>query len=490
MKNSKRLLAMAVSAALAAPMAAYATNGMNLEGYGPIATGMGGASMAYDNGTAGMMNNPATLGLMDDGARLDLAVGILGPKISSEMMGAGWDSSSTSFTMPAAGYASKSGKLTWGVGAFAQGGMGTEYDDASASNMNTASPGAAAILMEGVISDPTLMGDIAGTEEFSEVGVMRILFPVSYSVNEKLNIGGSIDYVRANMDIKMAMPGSMMMDMMMGSQTMGTLTPDATMMGGLGMFDVGFAGGYFDFADSSPYSGAATGSGFAGKLGFAYQVNDQLTVGGSYHTKTSLGDLTGDAEVTMLGTNSFFGDMAVGLDGSITVKNFQWPTTIGLGVSFKANEKLTLAADVKRINWAEVMEDFQMSFKASNAASNDFSSMGGPNMQGASLDAVLFQDWADQTVYQIGGAYQVNEAMVLRLGANVSDNPVPNSFMNHLFPATIKSHYTAGIGYDVTSNDAVNFSLTMAPEVSETSDMGMDISHAQTNWQLMYSKKF
>ncbi|NIQ10933.1 MAG: hypothetical protein GWO23_15260, partial [Gammaproteobacteria bacterium] len=63
-------------------MAAHATNGMNLEGYGPIATGMGGASMAYDNGTAAMMNNPATLGLMDDGSRLDVALGNLSPDIT------------------------------------------------------------------------------------------------------------------------------------------------------------------------------------------------------------------------------------------------------------------------------------------------------------------------------------------------------------------------------------------------------------------------
>ena len=57
---------------------AYATNGMNLEGYGPIATGMGGASMAYDNGNAAVMNNPATLGLRGQGSRLDVALGMLG----------------------------------------------------------------------------------------------------------------------------------------------------------------------------------------------------------------------------------------------------------------------------------------------------------------------------------------------------------------------------------------------------------------------------
>ena len=36
---------------MAVPGMALATNGMLMEGYGPIATGMGGAAMAYDNGT-------------------------------------------------------------------------------------------------------------------------------------------------------------------------------------------------------------------------------------------------------------------------------------------------------------------------------------------------------------------------------------------------------------------------------------------------------
>ena len=59
-----RLAGLCLIAVLFVPTAlVWATNGMNLEGYGPIATGMGGASMAYDNGTAAMMNNPATLQL-------------------------------------------------------------------------------------------------------------------------------------------------------------------------------------------------------------------------------------------------------------------------------------------------------------------------------------------------------------------------------------------------------------------------------------------
>src|SRR5512146_2466544 len=88
----------------------YATNGMNLEGYGPIATGMGGASMAYDNGTAAVMNNPATLGLMPEGNRLDVALGYLGPHIKASAPSApDASSSATSFWMPAIGWIQKSG---------------------------------------------------------------------------------------------------------------------------------------------------------------------------------------------------------------------------------------------------------------------------------------------------------------------------------------------------------------------------------------------
>src|SRR5512134_3641663 len=95
----------------------YATNGMNMEGYGPIATGMGGASMAYDNGTAGLINNPATLGLMASGtSRLDVAVGGLHPDVKSSGGGMNTTSGGDAYYMPAVGYVRKDGKLTWGAG--------------------------------------------------------------------------------------------------------------------------------------------------------------------------------------------------------------------------------------------------------------------------------------------------------------------------------------------------------------------------------------
>jgi len=152
----------------------FATNGMNLEGYGPIATAMGGASMAYDNGNAAVMNNPATLGLAEDGSRLDVAIGMLGPDVG---MAGGLASGGDSYLMPAIGWTRKNNGLTYGAAMFAQGGMGTEY----------------------------AMG-LDGSPERSELGVGRLIFPLAYNVNPDLVVGGSIDYVWAMLDLRMAMP--------------------------------------------------------------------------------------------------------------------------------------------------------------------------------------------------------------------------------------------------------------------------------------------
>ena len=50
-----------LAALCAAALPALATNGMNMEGYGPVSAGMGGASQALDHGTAAMAQNPACL---------------------------------------------------------------------------------------------------------------------------------------------------------------------------------------------------------------------------------------------------------------------------------------------------------------------------------------------------------------------------------------------------------------------------------------------
>jgi long-chain fatty acid transport protein len=256
-----KLAAMLAAAGLAVPSLAMATNGMIMEGYGPIATGMGGASMAYDNGSAAMANNPATLGLMAQGSRVDGMVGFIGPDVSAP--GTFGSSKADAFYGPAFGYVKKQGNLAYGAGIYGQGGMGTEYSS----------------------------GDMA------QVSVGRVIFPLAYTVNDRLNVGGSVDLVWAGMDLVVT---------------------------GYGI----------NFKDSSDFTGAAKGYSLAAKLGFTYKLDEALTVGGVYQTAGNLPDLKG---------------------GAYKVSGFDMPPIVALGLAWQANDRLMVAADVKDVLWGSSM---------------------------------------------------------------------------------------------------------------------------------------
>ncbi len=444
----KKIAALLAVAGLSAP--AFATNGMNMEGYGPVATGMGGASFAYDNGTAGMINNPATLGFMKSGtSRLDVAIGGLHPDVNTSFMGMNAPSGGDAYYMPAAGYVRKDGKLTWGVGMMAQGGMGTEYGKSS------------------FLSFSSTLGGPTGLENRSELGLGRVMFPFAYDMTDSFTIGGSIDYLWGGLDLQMVMDATQIGAMMAGTAPFGSASASGAGAAALGL--ISYA--QFDFSKgSNKFTQELTTNGWALNLGFTWKAAPNLTIGGVYHAKTHLSDMEGKGAIrTDLGS----------FDGKLKVVDFQWPETYGLGLAYQATDKLMLVADYKRINWADVMKNFRMRFDADSGA--------------LAMDATLFQNWKNQDVFMIGASYKYSSALTLRAGVNLANNPVPDQYMNYLFPATIKDHYTLGFGYSFSPVSTIDFSYTYAPEVSATnSNMGgIKTTHSQSNnWQLMYSHRF
>ena len=440
MHTLKRILKLSPIAALcAAALPALATNGMNMEGYGPISTGMGGASQAIDHGTAGMAQNPATLALMGPGARMDVALGVLGPDVKSRTAGFPTaESGGTSYIMPAIGYARRSGALTYGIGVFAQGGMGTEY------------------------GANTFMGGGSGSPTRSELGVGRVLLPLAFQVTPEFAVGGSIDFIWAGLDMRMAASGAQLGSLVTGAS--GNLGGALPALGGAPWARI-------DFSNKSDFSGAASSTGWAGKLGAVYKVSPEWTFGASYQLKSALGDMKTNATGASLSATGGFFDT-----GRLTVVDFQWPATTAVGASWQATPKLLIAADVKSIAWSGVMKDFKMRY--------DSAGMGG------SVSFALPQNWKDQTVTNLGLAYAVSETLTLRAGVNLADNPIPDAYVNPLFPATVKSHYTLGLGYRFSAASEFNGSLTMAPKTTVTSGQGVVITHSQTNMQLMYSYRY
>ena len=461
---------------------AYATNGMNMEGYGPIATGMGGASMAYDNGTAAVMNNPATLGLMPEGNRLDVAVGLLGPNVKAEAGGSEVKSSGTAYYMPALGWVRKSGQFSYGIGMFGQGGMGTEY------------------------SGDSFMAAGSGEKVRSEVSMGRVLVPFAYEVDKDLSIAATLDFVWVGMDLKMALSGAQFLDMagsFGGSEKYGSVS--GSMMDAFGGFvqqgviASGQGGapspvnwGRFDFSDDSAFTGKAKGTGFAGKIGGTYKISDVLTIGAAYHSKTAMSDLETDGAKVSFNANVDTGlsqnqaatgvyvPATIPLTGKIEVKDFEWPQMVGIGMAYQVMDNLMIVADYKWINWADVMKNFKMTFTA------DATQAGlAQGFAGTELDATLFQKWKDQHVIMIGAGYKVSPEWILRAGLNYANNPIPDTYLNALFPAIEKSHIMIGAGYMISKASTVDASFTYAPEVKQTSDSGVTSTHSQTNAQVM-----
>ena len=436
-KISLRATAVAV-AALAAGQA-WATNGMLMEGYGPVALSMGGAAQAYDNGTAGMINNVATLQLGENGTRADVALGVLGPNVTAM----GEKSGGTSYIMPAVGWTRKTDQLTYGIGVMGQGGMGTEYGATTQMAMGTGEP------------------------VRSELAVGRVIVPVSYKVSPQLNVGASLDFSWASLDMRMAATLGQLGSMYTGGTGGFSPTNLQTAMGQLTQANISTA--RIDFSNNNDFTGAAKSTGFTGKLGMTYVVDSALTLGASYQLKTNLGDMKTSANGATL-------TMGQPMTGQMVVHDFQMPSVLAAGLAFQANPKLKLVADVKRIDWSSVMESFKMTF--SNA--------------GGSVDFAMPQNWKDQTVISLGGAYQMNDALVLRAGYSHSTNPVPDATVHPLFPAIVKDHYTAGFGYQIDKKMSVNAAVSHAPKVTVAAGQlgGQPITHSQTNYQLMLSYRY
>lgn len=441
------------------PLAAHATNGMNMDAWGAKAGGMGGAAFAYDSGNSAVMNNPATLGLRaHEKAEVGLGLTLLMPTVaSSHPMAGSKDSSGDLYVMPTLSWSKRNGAWTYGAALLAQGGMGTEY-------------GRGASLFAGGLAMNGTPGPLSGEAIRSEVGVGRLMFPLAYRASDKLTVAGQIDFVWATMDVQMDVDGATLGKLAAG-------TPGVGKAGGSllsllsGFTNVHYA--RFDFSDDKTFSGAAKGAGWAGKLGLHYKVSDTLAIGATWHGKTAIDDLKAKRATLQIGGISGGVPVTLPVSGKIKVLDFQWPATYGIGLAWQAMPKLMLVGDVKRIRWADSMKNLSLKFEADS---------------GDDLSAVMEQNWKDQTVYMLGGQYMLTPDLALRAGINVASNPVPDGTLNPLFPATIKRHFTLGFGWRIDRDANLAASLAYAPQVSDTNpNTGITSSHRQSTLRVNYN---
>ena len=286
----RSLLSASIAAAFAVPMAAHATNGYFLPGYGAAATGMGGAGVAFAQDSISAATNPA--GIVDVGSRADLGFGIFNPVRSAAVgtaAGANFaafngysDSSNRFYMMPSAGMTMAwDDNLSFGIALVGNGGMNTSYRE------NFFDPG------NGTASK-TLGVDL-----------MQMLVPITaaYKVDEHNAIGASLVLGAQRFAAR-------------GLQAFSLVTSDSKHLTNNG----------HDFAQ-----GAGVRLGWRGKF-----LDDKVTLGATYASK-----------VYMSKFGKYSGLFAEG--GSFDV-----PANYALGIAVKATPAMTVAFDVERILYSGV----------------------------------------------------------------------------------------------------------------------------------------
>ncbi|MGE5472324.1 MAG: OmpP1/FadL family transporter [Bacteroidota bacterium] len=437
---------------------AQATDVFRLEGFGAISRGMGGTAVAHDVGPAGMMTNPATLSLMAEGdqAMIGLDLVTTDIKVTNQTTGESVSSDTHSnnrgpYLAPEAAYTKRFGAWSFGVGAFAQGGLGTEYGNNSF--LSRANGGLA-----------------TGLDNSSRLLVLNIPFAASFQATDKLTIGGSID----------AMWQGLNLDLLLGADQVGSLIgagrATGSLVGALGTLP-DLRGAHFSLTKDQPLGSGVDAWGYGGKLGMLYKATRDTTLGASYTFKSQMNDMEGRATLTAI--DGSVGQIPFG--GKIQIKDFQMPAHVDLGISQRLNSQWMVTADVSRVFWKDVMKDIKVSFVADG---------------GGDLNILLPQDYKDQTILSLGTAYELNNQLTLRGGLRFASQALRSSTLFAVIPATPKTHLSAGLSYAFSKQSRLDFAYSHAfKETMENTSLPntsapIQVSHSQNNATINYSHSF
>lgn len=178
-----------VLAALTAAGSAWATNGDNLIGIGPVSRAMGGVGVAapQDSITA-IFQNPAGMSFCPCGEKSEAVFGgdIFNPSVNAKVttpMGTySGDSQHDVFVIPAMGVTTPiNEQWRFGLGAYGISGLGVDYRN------------------KGWDLDPTRDG--AEGDVYTKLEIMKFAGMLSYNVNENLGLGLALNGTYNNLDL-------------------------------------------------------------------------------------------------------------------------------------------------------------------------------------------------------------------------------------------------------------------------------------------------
>lgn len=404
----KSSLAFAIAFALAAPATVFATNGMNMIGYGAKATAMGGAGVAFPQDAMATAYNPASMTEVGE-MRLDATLELFRPpravKHDSTTLPTDTRSRNDLFPIPAIGAVMSDPSTPLALGmAIVGAGLGSNYPQ-----------------QDGTFFEPK------NTNAYKNVGVflmqMQMLPSIAYKVDDHNSFGASL---------------------VIAMQTFRAY----------GLED--FTSSTFNFTNSTDH---LTNRGYDWTFGGGYRAgwfgtyfNKRLDLGFNYAPK-----------VHMQRFHMYSGLFA-------NHGEFDIPASYTGGISFKFTPETAVAFDAERILWHEVPSIGHAGPTATGSTLGlnplcPGGNTGRPECQlGGSLGMGF--GWTNQTVYKLGVEHIYSKVLTLRAGLNYGKSPIPADqvLFNMLAPATSTMHYTFGATFARKDDSDITLTLMHSPK--------------------------
>ena len=456
----KTLIALSISSALVAP-SAFATNGYFAHGYSTAEKGLAGAGVAYSQDSLASATNPA--GMVKVGERMDVGAALFNPNRQYTVTGTSsfnpapgnpgcpgndcfpletgtFESDSDLFLIPHFGYNwMLDDKTSFGIAAYGNGGMNTDYSS------SVPSP------LDGFL--PPAGGAASGTFGAGKAGVNleQLFINASYAkqINDKHAVGASLIF---------------------GYQTF-----KAT---GLGLF-----AGKSNDATNLTDNGKDSSTGFGVKLGWQGDVAKDVTVGVSYQSQMQMSEF-----------DDYSGLFAEEGD-------FDIPATATIGMAWKTSDRSTLVVDLQKIYYSDVASianSVENLFVCSVAGAPDPTCLGGSNGGGFGWDDMtvikLGYEWEqNDMIWRVGLS---NGDQPIQGGGETS--PPPNGsevLFNILAPAVMETHVTFGFTMPLDSSSEFTFAGMYAPNnsvkgSSQFDSQVVEIEMDQFEVQGTYTMKF
>jgi long-chain fatty acid transport protein len=360
----------AMVAAMVAAPEANATNGYFLEGYGTDSKGQAGVAIALPLDSLTVATNPAGLTAIADG--ITFGVEIFRPRRDATLDQGGesveFDGNGTRlFYLPEIGFSHHIGdRIAWGVGLYGNGGLDTNYGSNPYARFGA--QGSAGVNLEQAFLTPAL----------------------AVKINEANSLGLAVNVAYQRFEAK-----------------------------GIGLF-----GNFSEAPDDVSNRAHDDSTGVGIRLGWLGRLNDYVSVGASWQSKTHMGRF-----------DKYSGLFA---DGGV----FDIPQSYGLGVAVQPTHALTIGLDWQRILYSGVA-----------AVGDSLDSLFAGVPLGASNGPGF--GWRNISVFKLGGSYAVSESVTVRAGLAKSQQPVPASqtFFNILAPGVIETHLTAGASWKLSGSN-------------------------------------